>query len=39
VPGCFLFMRGVLNHAETAGATVAQPERSDADDLGVSVSP
>jgi AraC-like DNA-binding protein len=39
VPGCFLFMRGVLNHAETAGATVAQSERSDADGLGVSVSP
>jgi AraC-like DNA-binding protein len=24
VPGCFLFMRGVLNHAETAGGTVAE---------------
>ena len=26
VPGCFLFMRGVLNHAETAG--IPQSERS-----------
>jgi len=37
VPGCFLFMRGVLNHAETAG--VAQSGRSDALRPGVSVSP
>src|SRR3954464_2862514 len=27
VPGCFLFMRGVLNHAERAG--IPQSERSD----------
>ena len=37
VPGCFLFMRGVLNHAETAG--VAQSGRSDALRPGVSVLP
>jgi AraC-like DNA-binding protein len=37
VPGCFLFMRGVLNHAETAG--VPQSERSDGLRPGVSVSP
>jgi AraC-like DNA-binding protein len=37
VPGCFLFMRGVLNHAETAG--VPQSERSDGPLPGVSVSP
>ena len=30
VPGCFLFMRGVLNHAETACPPVPQSERSDA---------
>jgi AraC-like DNA-binding protein len=36
VPGCFLFMRGVLNHAETAG-TVPQSGRSDAGRVGVSV--
>jgi AraC-like DNA-binding protein len=36
VPGCFLFMRGVLNHAETAG--VPQSGRSDARSAGVSVS-
>jgi AraC-like DNA-binding protein len=38
VPGCFLFMRGVLNHAETAGGSVAQFGRSDATRPGVSVS-
>lgn len=37
VPGCFLFMRGVLNHAETAG--LPQSERSDALRRGVSVAP
>jgi AraC-like DNA-binding protein len=37
VPGCFLFMRGVLNHAETAG--VPQSERSDGPRSDVSVSP
>ena len=37
VPGCFLFMRGVLNHAETAGDP--QSERSDGSRSGVSVSP
>jgi AraC-like DNA-binding protein len=37
VPGCFLFMRGVLNHAETAGDP--QSERSDGLRGGVSVSP
>jgi AraC-like DNA-binding protein len=37
VPGCFLFMRGVLSHAETAG--VPQSERSDGLRPGVSVSP
>jgi transcriptional regulator GlxA family with amidase domain len=37
VPGCFLFMRGVLNHGETAG--VPQSERSNAPRPGVSVSP
>jgi AraC-like DNA-binding protein len=37
VPGCFLFMRGVLNHAETAG--VPQSERSDGPGSDVSVSP
>ena len=36
VPGCFLFMRGVLNHAETAG--VSQSGRSAAVVAGVSVS-
>jgi transcriptional regulator GlxA family with amidase domain len=36
-PGCFLFMRGVLNHAETAG--VPQSERSGGLRPGVSVSP
>ena len=37
VPGCFLFMRGVLNHAETAG--VSQSERSGGPACGVSVAP
>jgi transcriptional regulator GlxA family with amidase domain len=37
VPGCFLFMRGVLNHAETAGHP--QSERSDVQWPGVSVAP
>jgi AraC-like DNA-binding protein len=37
VPGCFLFMRGVLNHTETAG--VPQSERSDVQWPGVSVAP
>jgi AraC-like DNA-binding protein len=37
VPGCFLFMRGVLNHAETAG--VPQSERSGGPLPGVSVPP
>jgi AraC-like DNA-binding protein len=37
VPGCFLFMRGVLDHAETAG--VPQSGRSDTLRRGVSVSP
>jgi AraC-like DNA-binding protein len=37
VPGCFLFMRGVLNHAETVG--LPQSERSDALPGGVSVAP
>ena len=36
VPGCFLFMRGVLNHTETAG--VSQSGRSAAVLPGVSVS-
>jgi AraC-like DNA-binding protein len=37
VPGCFLFMRGVLNHAETAG--IPQSERSGGPLPGVSVPP
>jgi AraC-like DNA-binding protein len=37
VPGCFLFMRGVLNPAETAG--LPQSERSDTLRRGASVSP
>ena len=37
VPGCFLFMRGVLNPAETCG--LPQSERSDGLLRGVSVSP
>jgi AraC-like DNA-binding protein len=39
VPGCFLFMRGVLNHAETAGFSAPQSERSARAVRGVSVSP
>jgi AraC-like DNA-binding protein len=39
VPGCVLFMRGVLNHAETAGLSTPQSRRSDGDGLGVSVAP
>jgi AraC-like DNA-binding protein len=39
VPGCLLFMRGVLNHAETAGDVSPQFGRSDAARPGVSVSP
>jgi AraC-like DNA-binding protein len=39
VPGCFLFMRGVLNHAETAGISAPQFERSDATADGDSVWP
>ena len=39
VPGCFLFMRGVLNHAETAGISSAQSRRSEDAASGVSVSP
>jgi Helix-turn-helix domain len=48
VPGCFLFMRGVLSHAETTGSvgaggqrsvTAAQSGRSDAARVGVNVSP
>jgi AraC-like DNA-binding protein len=47
VPGCFLFMRGVLNHAETAGVpgtggrgpVIPQFERSDGIERGVSVAP
>ena len=39
VPGCFLFMRGVLNHAETAGDAGAQFGRSDGVARGVSVAP
>jgi AraC-like DNA-binding protein len=39
VPGCFLFMRGVLNHAETAGDPVAQFGRSDGVGRDVSVAP
>ena len=41
VPGCFLFMRGVLNHAETAGGSPLAPqfERSDGPARGVSVAP
>jgi hypothetical protein len=30
-------MRGVLNHAETAGSAVPQSRRSDAGRVGVSV--
>jgi AraC-like DNA-binding protein len=37
VPGCFLFMRGVLNHAETAGDP--QSERSDGRRADASVAP
>jgi AraC-like DNA-binding protein len=37
VPGCFLFMRGVLNHAETAG--IPHSERSDGLRHGASVTP
>jgi AraC-like DNA-binding protein len=37
VPGCFLFMRGVLDHAETAADP--QYERSDGPAAGVSVAP
>jgi AraC-like DNA-binding protein len=37
VPGCFLFMRGVLNPAETAGTP--QSERSDGLKHGDSVAP
>lgn len=45
VPGCFLFMRGVLDHAETAGASdrdaaqFAQSERSDLIARGATVAP
>ena len=39
VPGCFLFMRGVLDHSATAGPPVPQFERSNAVRSGVSVSP
>jgi AraC-like DNA-binding protein len=39
VPGCFLFMRGVLNHAETTGDGVPQSGRSAEVRPGVSVSP
>jgi AraC-like DNA-binding protein len=38
VPGCFLFMRGVLNHAETAGGSAAQFGRSYPARPGVNVS-
>lgn len=37
VPGCFLFMRGVLNAAETAGGPVAQSGRSAAASPSISV--
>jgi AraC-like DNA-binding protein len=37
VPGCFLFMRGVLDHAETSG--FAQSERSARRGGDVSVAP
>jgi AraC-like DNA-binding protein len=41
VPGCFLFMRGVLKHGETAGDLGGSPqsERSDGLRAAISVAP